>query len=53
VPTPDSRVSAADMHSNRFLMGVNYWPRKKAMYWWRDFDPAEVVDEFDAIAASG
>jgi hypothetical protein len=21
-----------------FTLGVNYWPRKKAMYWWKDFD---------------
>ena len=20
-----------------FTLGVNYWPRKKAMYWWKDF----------------
>jgi endo-1,4-beta-mannosidase len=36
-----------------FLTGVNYWPRGKAMYWWRDFDPVEVADEFDVIAALG
>ena len=41
------------MHSNRFLTGVNYWPRNKAMYWWRDFDPHEVEDEFDVIADLG
>ncbi|HEY6634265.1 MAG TPA: hypothetical protein VI141_01480, partial [Acidimicrobiia bacterium] len=36
-----------------FLTGVNYWPRRKAMYWWSDFDPVEVADEFDVIAALG
>jgi len=36
-----------------FRMGVNYWPRRKAMYWWRDFDPGEVADEFDAIGDLG
>jgi hypothetical protein len=25
-----------------FMLGVNYWPRAKAMYWWADFDPGEV-----------
>ncbi len=20
-----------------FLLGVNYWPRRKAMTWWKDF----------------
>ncbi len=34
-----------------FTLGVNYWPRKKAMYWWKDFDRAEVETEFAQIAA--
>jgi endo-1,4-beta-mannosidase len=36
-----------------FLMGINYWPRKKAMYWWEYFDAAEVRDEFSQIADLG
>ncbi|HMK08563.1 MAG TPA: glycoside hydrolase family 2 TIM barrel-domain containing protein [Anaerolineales bacterium] len=36
-----------------FLLGVNYWPRRKAMYWWSDFDPGEVRDDFDLIADLG
>ena len=32
-----------------FTLGVNYWPRKKAMYWWKDFDRAEVEAEFGEI----
>ena len=36
-----------------FLLGVNYWPRRKAMYWWEDFDPGEVRDEFALIHALG
>ncbi len=36
-----------------FVLGVNYWPRKKAMYWWKDFERAEVADEFGQIAALG
>lgn len=38
---------------SRFLTGVNYWPRRKAMYWWSSFDPSEVADEFDVIASLG
>ncbi|GAC1401493.1 MAG: hypothetical protein NVSMB65_18980 [Chloroflexota bacterium] len=34
-----------------FTLGVNYWPRRKAMYWWKDFDRAEVESEFAEIAA--
>ena len=36
-----------------FTLGVNYWPRKKAMYWWKDFDRSEVESEFAEIAALG
>ncbi|MEX2134517.1 MAG: hypothetical protein WEB67_10285 [Acidimicrobiia bacterium] len=41
------------MRGDIFLTGVNYWPRKKAMYWWSDFDEAEVADELDVIASLG
>lgn len=41
------------MESSPFLTGVNYWPRRKAMYWWSDFDPVEVADEFDLISELG
>ncbi|MCC6613069.1 MAG: cellulase family glycosylhydrolase [Anaerolineae bacterium] len=36
-----------------FTLGVNYWPRRKAMYWWRDFDAGEVRDEFAIIRDTG
>ena len=36
-----------------FLLGINYWPRRKAMYWWSDFDPGEVREEFAMIRAIG
>jgi endo-1,4-beta-mannosidase len=39
--------------AERFVLGVNYWPRRKAMYWWSDFDRSEVEDEFDLIASLG
>jgi endo-1,4-beta-mannosidase len=32
-----------------FVLGVNYWPRRKAMYWWSDFDAGEVREEFALI----
>lgn len=32
-----------------FLAGVNYWPRRKAMYWWKDFQRSEVEEEFQQI----
>src|SRR5437667_5317350 len=39
------------MQQDTFTLGVNYWPRKKAMYWWKDFDRSEVETEFAGIAA--
>ena len=36
-----------------FLLGVNYWPRRKAMYWWKQFDPGEVREEFALIRDLG
>jgi endo-1,4-beta-mannosidase len=32
-----------------FTLGVNYWPRRKAMYWWSNFDAGEVREEFGII----
>lgn len=36
-----------------FIVGINYWPRSKAMYWWSRFDPVEVLDEFKLIKEIG
>lgn len=36
-----------------FLLGVNYWPRRKAMYWWGNFDEQEVREEFAVIRDLG
>jgi endo-1,4-beta-mannosidase len=41
------------MTGQPFLLGVNYWPRRKAMTWWSAFDPAEVRDEFADIRRMG
>jgi endo-1,4-beta-mannosidase len=39
--------------SQPFTLGVNYWPRRKAMYWWSDFDAGEVREEFSIIKEIG
>src|SRR5690606_32073141 len=36
-----------------FVLGVNYWPRRKAMYWWSNFDAGEVREEFSLIRELG
>lgn len=42
-----------DETAQPFVLGVNYWPRKKAMFWWRHFDGGEVRGEFAEIASMG
>ena len=36
-----------------FTLGVNYWPRRKAIYWWSNFDAGEVREEFAIIKEIG
>ena len=36
-----------------FFLGVNYWPRRKAMYWWKYFEEKEVEEEFKVISEMG
>ena len=40
-------------NQQQFLLGVNYWPATKAMYWWQDFDAAEASADFCKMAANG
>jgi endo-1,4-beta-mannosidase len=35
------------------VLGVNYWPRRKAMYWWSQFEADEVSEEFAIIHSLG
>ena len=39
--------------SQPFTLGVNYWPRRKAMYWWNEFDEGEVREDFALIRELG
>ena len=36
-----------------FELGVNYWPRRRAMYMWREHDLGEVREEMAQIAGMG
>ncbi len=36
-----------------FELGINYWPRRSAMYMWRELDLGEVRDEMAHIASIG
>ena len=52
----DSRIHPSgptDDVGRPFLLGVNYWPRRKAMSWWADFDAGEVREEFAVIRDLG
>jgi hypothetical protein len=37
----------------QFLLGVNYWSTRKAMYWWSDFDAGKEREEFTIINELG
>jgi endo-1,4-beta-mannosidase len=39
--------------TERFDVGVNYWPASSAMRWWRRFDAAEVERDFARIHEAG
>lgn len=34
---------------DNFTAGINYWPARKAMYWWKAFDAAEVDRDFSVL----
>ena len=36
-----------------FELGINYWPRRSAMYMWRELDIVEIRDEMAHIASLG
>jgi endo-1,4-beta-mannosidase len=36
-----------------FELGINYWPRRSAMYMWREFDLGEVREDMTRIADIG
>jgi endo-1,4-beta-mannosidase len=47
-------TAAPLLHVDRpFVLGVNYWPRRKAMYWRSQFEAAEVQEEFEVIKGLG
>ena len=37
----------------RFLLGINYWPRRSAMYMWQQFDLDEIGEDMARIKALG
>jgi len=39
--------------SERFRLGLNYWPARTAMGWWKDFEDIEVRTDFERIASAG
>lgn len=39
--------------SSAFLIGINYWPIKKAMYWWQEFSRDEIRQDFKQLVRDG
>jgi endo-1,4-beta-mannosidase len=48
-----SQILKLEFSMTDFTLGVNYWPRRKAMYWWSNFDEGEVSEEFAIIKDLG
>jgi endo-1,4-beta-mannosidase len=46
-------TAASPPSRESFELGINYWPRRRAMYMWREHDLAEVRDEMAHIADLG
>ncbi len=42
-------MSPEQLPWDHFVVGVNYWPKRKAMYWWKNFSADEVRQEFEQI----
>lgn len=38
---------------SQFELGINYWPRRRAMYMWREFDIGEIRDDLAQISDIG
>lgn len=38
---------------DNFVLGINYWPSKKGMYWWKRYEHDEVKRDFLLIKDSG
>jgi len=41
------------MSDQPFILGVNYWPRKAAMFMWREFDKAAIDEDMAKISDLG
>jgi endo-1,4-beta-mannosidase len=41
------------LRMSTFTLGVNYWPRRSAMYMWERFDPGEIREDFARIRSLG
>ena len=36
-----------------FLIGVNYWPADRGVWWWRDFEASRVAEDFITMEETG
>ncbi len=52
--SPEDPTSIPNANARmRFRLGINYWPRRSAMGMWRNFDLAEIAEDFAHIAELG
>lgn len=48
-----SAPTEASKPEERFRLGINYWPARRAMSWWRTFDAEEVERDFARLREAG
>lgn len=43
-------LNIKDATDHKFILGVNYWPRESAMYWWKKLEHTLVQRDFSLLA---
>jgi endo-1,4-beta-mannosidase len=51
---PEERIASRTMErQGKFILGANYWPAEKGVYWWREFEPSSGKRDFSLAAEYG
>ena len=51
---PEERIASRTMErEGKFILGANYWPAEKDVYWWREFELSTAKRDFSLAAEYG
>ena len=51
---PEERTASRTMErEGKFILGANYWPAGKNVYWWREFELSTAKRDFSLAAEYG